>query len=605
MMEAIVWTPPIVKRGRPPLFDKRMSAAEQSRNYRKLTKSLRITRIGVIDFETDPFDAENNGDVKPFTGCIYTDDFDPIVIWNEDFNAFIEELIAELEALEHSYIFYAHNGGKFDYMFLMHKIRGDVKFKGRGIMSARLGKHELRDSFHIIPEKLANLQKDDFDYKYMRAEWRNKKRDEIIRYMISDCRYLLDYVKAFVEEHGLKISIGQAAMYELKQHYTVKKLAAPSDAFVRRYFFGGRVECLQGRGYWKGDYKLYDVNSMYPHVMANFQHPIGNNYVVRSGDPGPHTVFLAVECRNFGAFVMRGENNETSATEEYGTFLTTIWEYEAAVRLGLIDVIQIKHCVDVEERSDFKKFILPLYEKREITKQQLRILEKAGKENTAEYQDIKKQNIFLKLKMNNAYGKFAQNPRKFKESYITEPDEMPDDGEWGDLPAFRSDLYSIWERPAPCMAFNNVGTAASITGAARAVLMEAIHNAVDPIYCDTDSLICKKLANTELHESKLGAWDLEAEFQEVIIAGKKLYGCRAIDPKTGHWGQPKIKSKGASGLSWEQIVSMLDEKIIEVLNKAPTLTKRGEQFYMRRRIRATAPLLQQRRNYSRRERIAI
>ena len=79
-------------------------------------------------------------------------------------------------------------------------------------MAARIGKHELRDSYHIIPEKLANWKKDDFDYSKLARGNRKRFRDEIIRYCINDCAYLLDIVKSFVGTYGLKLSIGQAAI---------------------------------------------------------------------------------------------------------------------------------------------------------------------------------------------------------------------------------------------------------------------------------------------------------------------------------------------------------------------------------------------------------
>jgi hypothetical protein len=577
------------RRGRPRIFsDRALTSAETSRRSRATAAKDRESRIAILDMETDPFDKVAETEVRPFAACLYSDEWEPIVIWEEDFDTFVSRVIGAIEALPEAYTIYAHNGGKFDFMFLVHRIRGQISFKGRGIMSAKIGSHELRDSFHIIPEKLANLQKDAFDYSKMKRDKRNKHREEITRYLINDCRYLLDYVKAFVGAHGLKLSIGQAAMYELKKHYKVKSLGEQSDAYLRNFFFGGRVECLAGMGHFVGQYKMYDVNSMYPFVMATRQHPIGNSYQVRRGSPGPYTVFVVLACRNYGAFVKRGDMGETSANYARGRFLVSIWEYDTAVRLNLVDDIQIEYVVDCEERSDFSNFILPLYEKRRLTKNKLKAMKAAGDTTSREYNDTKKDDIFTKLLMNNAYGKFAQNPRRFKESYVTDNDARPPAElvGYGELPVFRSDTFAIWERPAPDLRFNNVGTAASITGAARAVLMEAIVKARDPIYCDTDSLICKSL-DMPLNDSELGYWALEQEFSEVLIAGKKLYAGRAA----GQSGPDKIRSKGVSDLTWTDIERMLEGHTIESVNKAPTLTKRGAdaQFYMHRSVRATAP----------------
>jgi DNA polymerase elongation subunit (family B) len=589
-----------VKRGRPAIGDKAMTSTESSRKSRRPKQMERHENIAILDMETDPFDdlkakiakGEKLGEddqIKPFLAVLYSDNFDPVVIWNEDFEKFVSELIAAIEALPERYTIYAHNGGKFDFMFLIKRMRGFVKFKGRGIMSANIGGHELRDSFHIIPEKLANWKKDDFDYTKLRRGTREQHRAETIKYCIADCRYLLEIVKKFVHDFGLKISIGQAAMTELKKEYkNVASLGQNMDAYLRRYFFGGRVECLAGRGIFEGAYKLYDVNSMYPYVMANFQHPIGSEYLIRSGGPvGKFTRFVEIECDNYGGLVKRSENNETSATDEHGTYLTTIWEYQTALKYNLIDNVRIIRCLDCVEATDFSRFVNPLYDKRQLVKQLLPTLT----EGSAAHDDARKDDIFYKLILNNAYGKFAQNPRRFKESYITDCDERPpaDEIGFGDFPAFRNEDYAIWERPCPSFRFNNVGTAASITGAARAVLMEAIQLAVDPIYCDTDSLICKSLDGLELHNSKLGAWKLEKELDAVIIAGKKLYAYKVAGLDDCDKGRIKVRSKGASGLTWNDLEQLLDDQIITSMNKGVTITKHGHQYYMQRRIRATTP----------------
>jgi DNA polymerase type B, organellar and viral len=588
---------PVVKKiGRPTINGHVMNWAELKRRSRGKTSEDRKRMIAVLDMETDPFDAAHETIVKPFLAVLYSDEFETVIIWQEDYGAFVREVIAAIRALPGKFTIYAHNGGKFDFMFLVHELRGSVSFKGRGIMSATIGAHELRDSFHIIPERLANLQKELFDYSKLKRNRRGKYKSEIIAYCVSDCRNLLDYIKKFVEEFGLKISIGQAAMAELRKCYDVEKMNANDDAYIRRYFFGGRVECLQGRGRFVGAYKVFDVNSMYPFAMASFQHPIGNAYVSHAGPITPHTIFLEVECRNHGALLHRltdGERKgEITAEIPEGVFLTTIWEYEAALALHLIENVRVQWCVDCYARSDFSEFVLPLNAKKVVARQGM----DASVKESAPYHALKKDYTFYKLILNNAYGKFAQNPRNFKEFYFTSPDDVPP-AAWmksiydmppGDrlsfeLPSFRHASYWIWEKPAPRQYFNNVGTAASITGAARSMLLRAIHKARDPIYCDTDSLICRELPDVPLHQSELGAWKLEKELTEVLIVGKKLYAYR------GHDGAPVIRSKGTSGLEWDDMLRLIEGERIAMSNFGPTLNRFGDQYYLEREIRATAP----------------
>jgi hypothetical protein len=561
----------------------------------------KLDQVAVLDFETDPFDNVAQTEIAPFTACLYSKNFAPVVIWEEDENVFLDKVIEAIENLPGNYTIYAHNGGKFDFMFFVHRLRGKISFKGRGIMSAKIGPHELRDSFHIIPEKLASFHKEEFDYSWLTKGKRKAKKKEIIAYMISDCEYLLDIVLGFLSRFGFKISIGQAAMSELRKHYKIGRIGAKVDETLRQFFFGGRVECLAGRGHFVGKYKLYDRNSMYPAAMAQLQHPIGSHYIRRekkalsSDGPaiGPDTFFIELTCRNRGALVVRRQNPnsgewETTTDQEYGQFKTTIWEYNTALELGLISHIKIHAVIDCPDKSDFSKHILPLYAEKEQAKIRLdEITARDGGEGlTPYYWEAKQQYMFCKFILNNSYGKFAQNPRNYKETFITGPDDPCPDGYDQILPTFRNDQFALWERPAPRQGFVNVGTAASITGASRADLMRVIHNSIDPIYCDTDSVICKEVRGIEIHPTKLGAWDLEREMDEVIIAGKKLY----YYGKIGQEAKGKVKSKGASGLTRGDMLKLLDGEVIANTNPGVTLTKTGRQFYMTRRIRATAPV---------------
>lgn len=559
---------------------------ERKRRSRARAKKRSVEDIAILDMETDPFDNEAKSAIFPFLAVLYSDNFEPIVIWDEDQDAFATKVIAAIEALPRSYTIYAHNGGKFDYMFLVKKLRGDVSFKGRGIMRASIGNHEIRDSFHIIPDRLANFKKDHIDYSNMRKGKRDAYRKAIIDYCISDCRYLLEIVKEFATRFGLKLSIGQAAMFELRKHYKFERVSETTDAYLRQWFFGGRVECLAGRGHFRGAYKLYDVNSMYPFVMATYAHPIGSNYVTRAGgEINEHTFFIDLTCHSAGAFVRKGDEGQTYAPHGRFRFKTTVHEYKTAIKHKLIRDIEIHSVVDCYEVTKFDKFIVPIYDERQIVKERLKAFQRELMEHTNAYNDAIKDDMFLKYLLNNSWGKFAQNPRRYKEYYLTDPGDRPPDeaGEFGLFPATMLDEYWIWERPAPSDKFNNVGTGASVTGAARATLLDAMCNAKHPIYCDTDSLICTDLSNVILHPTQLGAWDIEKNISEAIINGKKLYAYR------DGGGKEKVKSKGTNDMQWADMVSLLNNGEVIKTAFGPTLTKNGNQNYMSRRIRATTP----------------
>jgi Vibrio phage DNA polymerase len=557
--------------------------------YRRKKSAQRLTDVAILDFETDPFDKTRPDDrIVPFAACLFWDDgFE--IIWEENEDIFVEKVIALVLKLPRKFTVFAHNGGRFDYMFLMYKLRGAVKFKGRGLMLANIGPHEIRDSFHIIPDALKEWSKEKIDYEKMRKHRRNAHRQEIINYMVSDCRNLMTIVREFLDQFGLKISIGAAALGELKKVYAVKNVSRATDTYLRQFYFGGRVECMAGAGEFIGEYKMYDVNSMYPFVMSTFRHPIGGNYEQRLGAPSRDTVFIDINCRNRGALVMRDSAGGITTETSEGNFFTTIWEYNIARQFNLIDRISINFVVDCAEFSDFRDFVLPIYNKREKAKQALKELEQRGLKNSAAYMVAKKDSLFLKLLANNCYGKFAQDPSRYKDSYLTDSGERPADETFGTLPVFDNGRYAIWEKPAPGKFYRNVGTAASITGAARAVLLEAIMYADDPLYCDTDSIICRNLTGVNVHPTALGAWDIEKQFSAVRITGKKMYAGLNGEGDCSS-AQIKVRSKGVSGLRWVDYATLLvpDAEIV-CRSDAPTITRTGKQFYLERSVKRTAP----------------
>jgi hypothetical protein len=109
--------------------------------------------------------------------------------------------------------------------------------------------------------------------------------------------------------------------------------------------------------------------------------------------------------------------------------------------------------------------------------------------------------------------------------------------------------------------------------------MRALAVADRPVYCDTDSIICRGLA-LEHSASKLGAWKLEAEGDRIAIAGKKLYalmsGAECV----------KIASKGVR-LSAAEVFRVAGGEIVTYKKEAPALGLNGATRYIERRIRAT------------------
>jgi DNA polymerase elongation subunit (family B) len=568
--------------------------SEYKKNVRANKRAAK--KLAVLDFETDPFDfTRPDLEIEPFACDVYSPELGHNVFWASDSVKLIAQITTFLASVEDEHVIYAHNGGKFDWLFFLRHIKGEATFKGRALMKATLCGHEIRDSMHIIPAPLAAVQKDVFDYSKLKRGTREVHKNAIIKYMMNDCEFLYANVQAFRAEHGMAISIGQASITACRKVVKTGRTTDAQDEKMRAYYYGGLVDCIQGYGEFLGDYKLYDVNSMYPAVMAQVKHPLDTEYEVRTkGYPTDDTYFITLECKNERALVGRTEDKKLSTRAKSGVFHTTIHEFNNAIKHGKLSDIKIIKMYDYFNVGTFADFILPIYAER----QQLKAHCQANPDDIA----AKRRELILKLLMNNCYGKYAQNSRKFKEVYLTEPETYPPDnvgrgeGFWGDIgdgqcePSVINDAYWMWERPNPGKHFNNVGIAASITGAARAKLIDAIFQASDPVYCDTDSLICKELRGVEIDKTKLGCWGLEASFNEVLIGGKKLYACRQVI--NGEViGKPKIRHKGVShrnGLTWEQMRDIVvNGAAIPKTNFAPTLKRDGSQVYETRTIKRT------------------
>lgn len=158
----------------------------------------------------------------------------------------------------------------------------------------------------------------------------------------------------------------------------------------------------------------------------------------------------------------------------------------------------------------------------------------------------------------------------------------------------------MWKRPVDeldkARAIMNVATGASITSAARAELLHGIARAERPIYCDTDSLVCRDLDMPD--GAELGAWKHEGDATEAAIAGRKLYalwGEESADPveaasRVKAWGDPrciKLASKGVR-LQAGSIREVAMGKVIRWKAEAPTFNVAGGHFYLERDVRMTA-----------------
>lgn len=570
------------------------NARRRTPKYKATRKTTRnqanLDSIAIFDTETNPFDNKSAIQIRPFLGILYWPSKAPYIIWENDFERFCDAFEDVLRSIDTQLMIYAHNGGRFDFKFLLRRMRGRVRTKGGSIMEYQVHGHTLRDSLHILPVSLATYNKQEFDYNKLARDQRDQYKQEIIDYCLSDCENQYAIVHEFIKRHGFKLSIGQAAMTELKKHYTYTKLGPFADTKIREFYFGGRVECLHPVGEYHGNFTLYDVNSMYPYVMARYKHPVATFSNI--GTTITHnTVFIKLRCKNRGAFATRGNDGIIDCNITDGEFYTTIHEYEAACDLDLIDNVRVIQTIDFSEQTDFFNFIIPAYERR----RELKTILKDTPKEAPEYLTLHREELLIKLLLNNSYGKFAQNPESFRETFITDPNSYPtgkgSEGPlWGKqdkkdraarLPDIASDHYWIWRRKPETLTHYNVATAASITGAARSVLLRALAKAERPLYCDTDSIIAEGLhPDTRIDHAELGCWKPEqTAIHTVRLGGKKIYGYQSEHAEV-------VKCKGAR-LTWLELGRIIAGETVSTVAQGPALAWDGTQSYIERAIKAT------------------
>ncbi len=517
--------------------------------------------ISVIDAETDPFRAGRIP--QPF-------------VWGWCNGAEYRQFAKTAELAEflrgRKEICYAHNGGKFDFHFLLPHVDAyqDVLIIDSRIVSMRIGKCELRDSYAILPIPLSAYKKDTVDYSIFEPLERIKPHNAaaIEKYLRADCVYLFEIVKQFVERFGSRMTLAGAAMAQWL------KIAGPQPStngdfydFIFPYYYGGRVECFES-GVIQKNFSVYDINSAYPWAMMG-PHPTGASYMLSRYDAGAD--FFEVECESAGAFPFRGKGVGLSfpADGERRRFFVTRHELDAAEDTDSLHRPEFFTSIRFADHVNFSEYVNMFFEQK-------RNAQRAGDVAGA---------IFCKLILNSLYGKFASNCDRYLIHRILPFDEL--------AALIGSDTWSIagqigsWGLASKPLDENkkrwyNVATGASITGQVRALLWRTIRASNGVLYCDTDSLAVERFSEGADISDSLGSWKWEGDFSRAGIAGKKLYVFKGLGGTAD-----KIASKGVR-LTADEIMHVAAGGSVDYAREAPSFSVKKEPVFISRKVTRTA-----------------
>lgn len=524
-------------------------------------------RFAVIDAETDPF--EFGRIPRPFLWGFFDGDN------YEQFDS-TDDLIECVSNYEG--IVYGHNAGKFDFFFLLDAFEPweEMMIINGRISKAKIGQCELRDSYNIIPAPLAAYMKDEIDYAIFEESERYKPENfrKICAYLKTDCIYLHDLVKRFIDEYGLCLTQAGSSM---KQWKKIAPIDVPkTDEFFYNdfapYYYGGRVQCFE-KGIINDKFHVVDINSAYPFAMLH-RHPYSANYSAYDGFE-KEADFYKVHCISAGAFPFRGMGSGLSFPNdnESREYTITKWEYQAAIDTDTIKAVRVLQSIKFCGHVDFADYVNKFYALRQEATQKN---DAAGR-------------LLYKLAMNSLYGKFAANPERYKYHMIVPMDDIPalDDCGW----QFAGELgnWALAEAPLPENArhYYNVATGASITGFVRAMLWRAICSSGGVLYCDTDSIACRTIGDAIKIGDKLGEWKNEGAFDKAGIAGKKLYIFRGIPNKLQKGKREyKTAAKGVR-LTNDQLWQVARGKRVTYQSIAPTFSVRKEATFIERKISLT------------------
>jgi hypothetical protein len=393
--------------------------------------------MATVDCETDPFSLEQGDDIKPFIWGVYTE---------KSYHQFYSTLEFVNFIKKKDWNIYAHNGGKFDYIFLLDYLEptadeyGEkaqpVKVINGRISKFKLGRATFFDSYNILPVPLSAYVKDDFQYWKMDKKHRVKHKLEIEKYLKSDCINLYNFITDFTKDYKPKITLAStaAAQFEKLCEKMPSSDAKYHDKFSD-FYYGGRVTPFELGVIVPNqneEIKVYDINSAYPTAMR-FNHPYGTKEdtdVIDMGERLPNSdkyienCFISLSCETVsvngmthGCFPVRSKSGIDFPLGQHD-FKVTGWEYLSALKTGAIKNIKIIQVYWFANVRDFSAYVDHFYEVKRDADRLLKECKKIKDTTSEKFTNASTKRLIAKLFLNSQYGKFCQDSRKFKKHMI-------------------------------------------------------------------------------------------------------------------------------------------------------------------------------------------
>lgn len=489
--------------------------------------------ICTIDFET--YCLDKTGTQIPYLICIHSKEFTINFSLKED-NDILMELMIFFKDLDKKkrYIFWAHNGMKFDYLFMMPYIvkcfNARIKGKVSELKCIEFGNIRLLDFYKFFNTSLNNLsksflgkQKMDFDFKRVfDKESAFINMEEAIKYCKMDCELLFELVLKFDNsiEIDFNLSINDCfsashlAKIIFHKNYLTDTLmgSIEEDYNIEKSSYHGGLCMSYAKGVYNKKIYVYDVNSSYPYAMMEEMPYKFIEEKELSKDPRQITKHYLYKIEfEFPTFAricnlgMKIENELVFLQQGKGWF----WGCEllTAEKLGAKFVFQ--RVRKYNAKAIFREYITDMYAKRLQAK-------KDKNEILIE--------LYKKL-LNSLYGKFGQ--KLHSENYIEKYEMfMENKLQINDLHLLSDDCIYV-EYFDFFKQFNSIGGlvrfSSYISAISKCTLLEPIVkiNQDQILYMDTDSLfLTKELDEKWLDNFELGKFKKEEYDGGIFICAK-------------------------------------------------------------------------------------
>ncbi|BDI12847.1 DNA polymerase (mitochondrion) [Phanerochaete sordida] len=400
------------------------------------------------------------------------------------------------------------------------------------------------------------------EYNVFKSNFVNKNwvfGEEAIKYCNIDCKSLFDILVAFNEliYSHFQINIHTAltlpalAMKIFKTHFlpkdTLYQILGEVEEDIRQAYTGGAVDLYVPHN-CNGAEELYvyDVNSLYPKIMANYPMPTGKPIAFEGN-------ILEVNPEAYGFFYC---NITTPDYLEHPILQRKVKTKDGFRTIaGLGSWTGWIHSDELHNTKHlgykFKIIRGYLFEPKVIFNTYVDILYQIKNENS------KGSPLYTiaKLLLNSLYGKFGMKPEHTvvevlpTNSNVFTPDTAKNI-ELGAEKAIITDLIQIDEGHCILVRKNipsgihdehndvfygldvNIGVAATITAGGR-LFMSPYKNREDfkLYYSDTDSIIINKQLSTEEVGNELGMWKLEHVISKFVGLAPKTYAMELTNSK--------------------------------------------------------------------------